>query len=74
VLPSLHLAGANPALGSLFGAAATVLVPLLAVAGSAVAGVWLCVWRYAGRGLLAPIMVHLATNSGGLVVAWWLQH
>lgn len=70
VLPSLSLAGQNAALGSLFGSAATVLVPLLAVAGSTLAGLWLCWWRYAGRGLLTPIMVHVTTNSGALVAAW----
>lgn len=70
VLPSLSLAGQNAALGSLFGSAATVLVPLLAVAGSTLAGLWLYWWRYAGRGLLTPIMVHVATNSGALVAAW----
>jgi hypothetical protein len=76
-LPSISLAGQNAALGSLFGpfgSAATVLVPLLAVAASMLAGLWLCWWRYAGRGLLASILVHLATNSGGLLVAWWLAH
>jgi hypothetical protein len=25
-----------------------------------------------GRGLLASMSVHLATNSGGVLVAWWL--
>jgi uncharacterized protein len=74
VLPSIHLVGENAALGSLFGPAAPVMVPLLAVAGSILAGLWLCVWRYTGRGLLAPIMVHLATNSGGVAIAWWLLH
>ena len=44
--------------------------PLLAVAGSTLAGLWLCWWRYAGRGLLTPIMVHVTTNSGALVAAW----
>ena len=72
VLPSMSLSGQNAALGSLFGGAGPVLVPLLAVAGSTVAGLWLCWWRYAGRGLLAPILVHLSTNSGGLLLAWFL--
>jgi uncharacterized protein len=70
-LPSMSLVGQNAALGSLFGPAA-VLVPLLAVAGSTIAGVWLCFWRYAGHGLLAPILVHLAANNGGLLLAWML--
>jgi hypothetical protein len=39
---------------------------------AALAGVLLHWWRHAGRGLLAPMLVHLATNSGGVFVAWWL--
>jgi membrane protease YdiL (CAAX protease family) len=37
-----------------------------------VGGILLQWWRHTGRGLLAPMLVHLATNSGGVLVAWWL--
>ena len=73
VLPSLGLAGSNAAVGGLFGAASAALAPLAAVLASVLAGVALCAWRRAGGGLLTPILVHLATNSGGVLLAWWLQ-
>lgn len=28
--------------------------------------------RHTGRGVLAPALVHLATNSGGVLVAWYV--
>jgi len=73
VLPSIGLASSNAAVARVFGAASPVLVPSLAVLASAAVGVGLCAWRRAGHGLLAPMLVHLATNSGGVLLAWWLQ-
>jgi membrane protease YdiL (CAAX protease family) len=70
-LPSLALTQ-NAAVGSAFGGVPIVVVSLLAMLGAAVAGVVLQWWRHTGRGLLAPMLVHLATNSGGVLVAWWL--
>ncbi len=70
-LPSLALrenALVQDSLGTLPLAAIAVLA-MLAAAGAGVVLHW---WRHAGRGLLAPALVHLATNSGGLLVAWWL--
>ncbi|MDX8052158.1 hypothetical protein SK571_22455 [Lentzea sp. BCCO 10_0798] len=29
-------------------------------------------WRHTGRGVLAPALVHLATNFGGVLVAWYV--
>jgi hypothetical protein len=72
-LPSVGLAGLNAAVGGLPGAASPLLVPVFAVVTSAAVGVALCAWRRAGQGLLAPILVHLATNSGGVLLSWWLQ-
>lgn len=68
-LPSLALtrnAGVDAALGGLPIAAVSGLA-MLAAAG---AGVFLYWWRHTGRGLVAPAMVHLATNSGGVLAAW----
>jgi hypothetical protein len=42
------------------------------VLAAAVAGVVLYWWRHTGRGVLAPALVHLATNSGGVLFAWWV--
>lgn len=39
---------------------------------AAVAGVLLLWWRHTGKGVLAPALVHLATNSGGVLVAWYV--
>jgi uncharacterized protein len=70
-LPSLALME-NAAIGSAFGGVPIVVVSVLAMLGAALAGVVLHWWRHTGRGLLAPMLVHLATNSGGVLVAWWL--
>ncbi|NIH83382.1 CPBP family intramembrane glutamic endopeptidase [Amycolatopsis granulosa] len=70
LLPSLALrrnAGVDAAVGAL----PLPVLSVLAMAGAAVAGVALCALRYAGRGVLAPALVHVALNSGGLVLAWF---
>ncbi|MGH4026410.1 MAG: CPBP family intramembrane glutamic endopeptidase [Pseudonocardiaceae bacterium] len=54
------------------GALPLVVVPVLVMLAAAVAGVVLYWWRHAGRGLLSPALVHLATNSGVLFSAWFL--
>lgn len=66
VLPSLGLAESNAALAGL----PSWLVPAAACVAAAGAGVVLSAWRRAGRGLAAPMITHLATNSGAIVVAW----
>lgn len=70
-LPSLALMQ-NAAIGTAFGGVPIWVVSVLAMLGAALAGVVLHWWRHTGRGLLAPMLVHLATNSGGVLVAWWL--
>jgi membrane protease YdiL (CAAX protease family) len=62
----------NAAIGTAFGGVPIVVVSLFTMLAAAVAGVVLYWWRHTGRGLLAPMLVHLATNSGGVLVAWWL--
>jgi membrane protease YdiL (CAAX protease family) len=71
VLPSFALQQ-NAAVEATMGRLPVVALPVAAVVASAAAGVVLYWWRHAGRGLLASGLVHLATNSGGLLVAWWL--
>lgn len=62
----------NATVSSAFGGVPVVVVSALTMLAAAVAGVALHWWRHTGRGLLAPMLVHLATNSGGVLVAWWL--
>ncbi|HVW44847.1 MAG TPA: CPBP family glutamic-type intramembrane protease, partial [Amycolatopsis sp.] len=71
LLPSLALEQ-NSAVHATVGGLPLPVVSLLAMVAAAGAGVLLYWWRHTGRGLVAPMLVHLATNSGGLVFAWWL--
>jgi uncharacterized protein len=71
VLPSLALTQ-NAAVGAVFGGVPIAVISIVAVLASAVAGIVLYWWRHAGRGLIAPMLVHIATNSGGVIAAWWL--
>jgi uncharacterized protein len=69
LLPSLALEQ-NAAVHASFGGLPLAVVALLAMLAAAGAGVVLHWWRHTGRGLFAPMMIHFATNSGGLVFAW----
>ncbi|MET9262024.1 CPBP family intramembrane glutamic endopeptidase [Amycolatopsis sp. NPDC004079] len=69
LLPSLALTQ-NEAVRQTVGSLPLAVVSLLAMLAAAAVGVFLCWWRYLGRGLLAPALVHVATNSVGLVLAW----
>jgi membrane protease YdiL (CAAX protease family) len=69
VLPSLALRR-NAAVDTALGGLPIGVLSVLAMIAAAIAGVVLCWWRHTGRGVLAPALVHLATNSGGVVVAW----
>lgn len=69
VLPSLALRQ-NEAVDAIFGDVPVAVMSLAAVLAAAGAGVVLHWWRHTGRGLLAPALVHTATNSGGALAAW----
>ncbi|GAA4545013.1 CPBP family intramembrane glutamic endopeptidase [Amycolatopsis samaneae] len=71
LLPSLALVR-NSAVHATVGGLPLGVVSALAMLAAAGAGVFLCWWRHTGRGLLAPVLVHLTTNSGGLVLASWV--
>jgi membrane protease YdiL (CAAX protease family) len=62
----------NATIGTAFGGVPIIVVAVLTMLAAALAGILLHWWRHTGRGLLAPMLVHLATNSGGVLVAWWL--
>jgi membrane protease YdiL (CAAX protease family) len=71
VLPAFGLS-ANPATASLAGAGAvgrTVSI-LLAVASTAAVGALWCWLRLRSGSLLAPVLVHVASNSFGYLLAW----
>ena len=71
VLPSLELETTNEGVVDALGRNSAITV-LLAVIGATVAGVVLCRVRWLGRGILAPVLVHLATNTLGFSIAWAL--
>lgn len=75
ILPSLHLAGEKPALGTLLGgsSASALLADAGAVLFTAVAGVLLCELRRRSGSLLAPAGLHWAVNSLGYVTGFLLR-
>jgi membrane protease YdiL (CAAX protease family) len=73
VLPAGGLAGYNPAVaGTLHGGGGRLLVTAAAVAASALAGTLFCWLRLRSGSLLAPVMLHAATNSLAYATAWVL--
>ncbi|AOS62762.1 CAAX protease self-immunity [Actinoalloteichus hymeniacidonis] len=72
VLPALRLAGDNPALASLVGRGRLPTV-VAGVSGTFLVGLALHALRVRGRGVLAPILVHLATNSGCYLISWLVR-
>ncbi|NMI00216.1 CPBP family intramembrane glutamic endopeptidase [Pseudonocardia acidicola] len=72
VLPSMGMSSANAAVGEYVGGWGTVAQVALAVLGTFAAGVLLCAWRRWGGHLVTPMLAHLATNSLGVLVAWWM--
>jgi membrane protease YdiL (CAAX protease family) len=71
VLPARGLPGFSPVVaGAAHGTPRHLLAITLGVAGTALAGVLLCWLRLRARSLLAPVMVHLATNSLAYATAW----
>ncbi|WP_328787283.1 CPBP family intramembrane glutamic endopeptidase [Streptomyces sp. NBC_00273] len=72
VLPSLHLATAKPAVGSVVGQSAFGAV-LGAVLFTAAAGVLFCELRRRSGSLLAPMGLHWAVNAFGYFVGYLLR-
>lgn len=71
LLPSLALVR-NAAVNASVGGLPLPALSALAMLAAAGAGIFLYWWRHLGRGVLAPALVHFATNSGGLILAWWV--
>ncbi|GIF71991.1 hypothetical protein Asi02nite_15090 [Asanoa siamensis] len=66
VLPSLGLGGNNRVVGALSGS--TFLITLAAVLATALAGVLFAALRWRSRSLLAPFVLHWATNGLGYLL------
>ena len=74
VLPALNLNKVNPVARDVFGSgvAGKSIAVAFAVVGTMLAGLWLCLIRYRARSVLASMMGHLATNSIGFTIAWFV--
>jgi uncharacterized protein len=72
VLPSLNLADVNPVFEGLLGSgiAGKLVGVAIAVVGTFLIGLWLCFLRYRSGSILAPMIVHYASNAGGYLFAW----
>ncbi|HEX9259259.1 MAG TPA: CPBP family intramembrane glutamic endopeptidase [Acidimicrobiales bacterium] len=75
ILPALGIAGVNPAFEDLFGSGLGSVVAVVgAVLATFVAGLFMTWVRYRSDSLLAPVLLHTATNSLGYLVAWSVFH
>ena len=72
VLPSIGVDASNAAMASAFGGWGMVAQAALAVVAMTAAGLLLMLWRRWGGHLVTPALSHLATNSRGVLIAWWL--
>ncbi len=72
VLPSIGIEDVNPVLRDLFGdnPVASVVAVALAVVGTGLAGLVFVFLRLRSRSLLAPMLLHTATNSLAFATAW----
>lgn len=74
VLPALNINNVNPVARHVFGSGAggkTVAV-VFAVIATMLAGLWFCLIRYRARSVLAAMLGHVATNSIGFTIAWFV--
>jgi membrane protease YdiL (CAAX protease family) len=72
VLPSIGLSAANAGLGAAVGGFGQLTQVLLAVLAMSGAGLLQMVYRRWGGHLVTPMMAHMATNSLGIMIAWWV--
>lgn len=74
VLPALGLNKVNPTASSVFGTgpAGVAVAVVFAVVGTMIGGLFWCWIRYRARSVLATILAHIATNSVGYVIAWFV--
>jgi CAAX protease family protein len=72
VLPSIGLSAANAGLGAAVGGLGQLAQVGLAVLAMSGAGLLLMAYRRWGRHLVTPMAAHVATNSLGILLAWWI--
>ena len=74
VLPALGLNKVNPTASDVFGkgAAGTAAAVAFAVVGTMLGGLLWCWIRYRARSVVATMLAHVATNSVGYVIAWFV--
>jgi membrane protease YdiL (CAAX protease family) len=74
VLPALSLNKINPTMTRVFGGGAGGVgaAVVFAVVGTMVGGLWWCWIRYRSGGVLATMIAHVATNSVGYAIAWFV--
>lgn len=72
VLPSIGLSSHNAAIGAAVGGWGQVGQVVLAVLAMFAAGMVLSAVRRWGGHLAAPMLAHVATNSFGVLIAWWM--
>jgi CAAX protease family protein len=70
VLPAFGLSAANPAAADLAGLGGRALAVAIAVASTTLVGALWCWLRLRSGSLLAPVLVHVASNSFGYLLAW----
>jgi membrane protease YdiL (CAAX protease family) len=69
VLPSLHLATGNAAIGSALGSH-PLAASGVAIVAAGLAGAFLSLLRLRYDHLIAPLALHVTTNSAGYLLAW----
>jgi membrane protease YdiL (CAAX protease family) len=72
VLPSLGMSTSNAAVGAAVGGWGLAGQAALAVLATAAAGLLMMLWRRWSGHLATPALCHLATNSLGVLIAWWV--
>lgn len=74
VLPALNINDVNPVARDVFGSGfgGKAIAVAFAVVGTMIGGLWLCLIRYRARSVLASMLGHLATNSIGYTIAWFV--
>jgi membrane protease YdiL (CAAX protease family) len=70
ISPALVMMSLNRQLNEVTTTSGTILVVAGAVLGTFAAGLVFCWLRLRSRSLLAPVIAHLTTNGGALLVAW----
>jgi membrane protease YdiL (CAAX protease family) len=69
LLPALHLSAGNAAIGAVLGTQSLAAAGIAMVA-AGLAGAFLCLLRIRYDHLIAPLAVHVTTNSVGYLLAW----